>query len=190
MIRASRRSGAYATGCSPEASQYAHAHGMALMCLNPIATDFEAAKRPLLRPLTPWQERLQTAVIAAAMRGVFGGMDRKWDEIHVSGVPPLSRLFPLKESHMKVAQSLAALIVAGAFAAPVFAAGTASAPAAAPASAPAATAPAADTASAPKAEAKHAKKKHHAHKKAKAAAKSEAKTDAASAPKAAEPAKQ
>ena len=39
---------------------------------------------------------------------------------------------------MKVAQSLAALIVAGAFAAPVFAAGAASAPAAAPAPAAAA----------------------------------------------------
>jgi hypothetical protein len=155
------------------------------MCLNPIATDFSVAeKRALLRALTPWAERLQTAVIAPAMSGVFGGMDRKWDEIHVSGVP-ISRLNLIKESHMKVAQSLAALIVAGAFAAPVFAAGTASAPAAAPA--PAATTT--DAASAPKAEAKHEKK--HAHKKAhKAAAKSEAKTDAASAPKAAAPAKQ
>ena len=49
----------------------------------------------------------------------------------------LKSRYILKESPMKVAQSLAALIVAGAFAAPVFAAGTASAPAAAPAPAPA-----------------------------------------------------
>lgn len=158
------------------------------MCLNPSKATAEAPKLTLLRALTPWEERLQTAVSACAMSGVFGGMDRKWDEIHVSGVPT-SRLNLIKESHMKVAQSLAALIVAGAFAAPVFAAGTASAPAAAPAPAATAAATTTDAASAPKAEAKHEKK--HAHKKAhKAAAKSEAKTDAASAPKAAAPAKQ
>jgi hypothetical protein len=158
------------------------------MCLNPSQLTSEAAKPTLLRALTPWAERLQTAVSATSVWDVFGGMDRKWDEIHVSGVP-ISRLYLIKESHMKVAQSLAALIVAGAFAAPVFAAGTASAPAAAPAPAATAAATTTDAASAPKAEAKHEKK--HAHKKAhKAAAKSEAKTDSASAPKAAAPAKQ
>ncbi len=47
-----------------------------------------------------------------------------------------------------------------------------------------------EAASAPKAEAKHAKKHHHHKKAAKAAATSDTKADAASAPKAAEPAKQ
>jgi hypothetical protein len=159
------------------------------MRLNPTQRTLGGMQPTVLRALTSSAERLQTAVGALTMWRVFGGMDRKWDEIHVSGVPPISRLFPIKESHMKVAQSLAALIVAGAFAAPVFAAGTASAPAAAPAPAAAAAATTTDAASAPKAEVKH-EKKHHAKKAHKAAAKSEAKTDAGSAPKAAEPAKQ
>ncbi|EAP70955.1 Hypothetical Protein RRSL_00600 [Ralstonia solanacearum UW551] len=179
---------------SARAGAGAGRRGPVNVCLNRPArgrpqagnTPVAGSGRPVLRLLTPWANPLQTAVHALAMPGVFADMDRTWDEIHVSGVPLIS----VKESRMKVAQSLAALIVAGAFAAPVFAAGTASAPAAAaPAAAPAA-ATTTEAASTPKAEAKHAKKHHHHKKAEKAEAKSDTKTDAASAPKAAEPAKQ
>lgn len=155
------------------------------MYLNSSQLVSEAAEPALLHALTPWAERLRTAVSTASVWDVFGGMDRRRDEIHMSGVP-ISHSYLTKGPHVKVTQSLAALIVVGIFAAPVFAAGIVSAPAAAPAPATTAAAMTTDAASTPKAEAKH--KKKYAHRKAhRAAAKSEIKTDSTSIPKAITP---